>query len=226
MPVDAWTELWELLAGLGPGQGVELPSSMTRNEVAYRLRLAFPGYLLVTREGHTFVLRPLDVEAPADGGLGLYGRARVRDEKIAKLLASGKIRKLDDLGKELGVSAERARQLLKRLGLTFPRGGYVEVGCAQCGARLLLTASQALRVKSPICSSCIARRNEVVSLTCLRCKEPFELKRVEAEALAAPFCPACWRGLSRAEQQSWQPPKRPRQRATGPKRVSVTSTKP
>ena len=100
---DVWTELTELVASLGPGQGVELPPNLTRSEVAYRLRLAFPGYLLVTREGHTFGLPPRRVEA-SDGGL--RGRARRRDEQVARLLGSGRIRSLEDLGRELGVSAE------------------------------------------------------------------------------------------------------------------------
>ena len=170
-----------------------------------------------------FVLRPNNVEA-SDGGP--RGRARLRDEQVARLLGSGRIRSLDDLGQELGVSAERARQLLKRLGLTFPRGGYIEVRCGQCGSGVLLTASKAKRVKQPICETCVARQDEMVTLSCLRCRDHFELGRLEAEALAAPFCPSCWRTLSPGEQRSWQTPKSSRRRATGPKRVIVTSTKP
>ena len=68
----------------------------------------------------------------------------------------------------------------------------MELKCRLCGSGFLQTVSEAKRTKKDsICGSCAARQEELVSLTCMRCREDFDLRRVEAEALPAPFCPAC-----------------------------------
>ena len=190
---DQWAELGRLIVNLQPGQGVEVPPALKRDDIAFRVRRAFPGYLLAKREGHVFILRPLDVNPPPDGAGGMYTRGRQREEMLAKLVDSGRYQTLAELGKALGVSTERARQLLRRLGIKLPKGKYAETQCRDCGETFNMLASRLKRYKRlPRCPICLARRTEVIKLTCLRCRREWHLPRRQAERLVAPFCSPCW----------------------------------
>jgi DNA-binding CsgD family transcriptional regulator len=197
------------------GQGAEIPTALRRRDLSFRLRRAFPGYLLVQREGHLFVMRPLDVEAPADAAVGMYSEARQREEKLARLVESGRFHTLKELAEELGVSRERARQLLKRIGARLPSPHLVDLQCPECGQWFQRRRSEAKTVRPPRCPACRAKGRELITVRCVRCRNTRELYPSQLDRQATPFCGACWKALSPAERRSWRAPREQSKRRAG-----------
>ena len=121
--------------------------------------------------------------------------ANSRRDITLNLLSANPAMPYSEIGKQLGITKEGVRQILKREGRFVKRHGFIVTkACPVCGKTITGFKSQVRKTCSKECSRFRPETGKRVTLVCCICGKAFTRKLCEARAVKHYCSWACYRG--------------------------------